>query len=471
MTTSIEIIQASYAAFARGDVLAALAAFAPDIEWTHPDGMSDYGLGGTKKGHEEVLAFMARARTVFSELRPVPTEFVGSGERVVVLGTHHMRGARSGVAGMVPFVHCWRLADGKATHFTDVHDTAEVRHIVEGSPVLAPEPTVARLFAIHDGYIHARALQLAAELGLADRIASGPCDVTDLATATATEPGALYRLLRTLAAGGVFTEVEPGRFGLTEIGDHLRADHPQSVQAIMTMGGMFGLVFADAMYSVRTGEPAFQRTFGAPLFIYLRDNPTVAGLFDAAMAEFSRLETAAIVASYEFSQARRIVDLGGGDGTLLNAILLAHAGIAGTIFDQPHVIDRARPRIAGAGLGDRCEAIPGDFFQEVPPGGDLYILKWIVHDWPDDDAVTILRNCRKVMSPSSRLLLIERLVPSGDTPHSSKIMDFTMLVVLGGRERTRDEYATLLARAGLRLTRTTPTPTQVSIIEAVPQAT
>ena len=462
MPTTGEIIRASYAAFARGDLDAALAVLSPEVEWTHPDGMCDYGLGGTKKGHAEVLEFMARARTVFSEIRQVPEEFVEAGDRVMVLGVHHMRGAASGTSGAVPFVHSWRFENGLATHFSDYHDTAEVRRIVEGD-----RPLSAWLLETHDVHIRSCAVQLATKFRIPDLLGGGPREVDELAKATGTDPRALFRLLRTLAGFEILSQAGPHAFALTGIGEHLRRDNPQSVGAIMEMSGIFNRVFADAEYSLKTGEPAFAQAFGLPLFDYLRQNPEVGALFNAAMSEFSALETDALVEAYDFGQARRIVDVGGGDGTLLTTLLNAYPGTTGVVFDQPQVVEAAQARIPGEGLTERCSVMGGDFFTGVAPGGDLYVLKWIIHDWPDDQAVEILRNVRRAMAPGGRVLLIERVVPDSDVPHSSKVMDFTMLVVLGGQERTFAEYSALFTAAGLRLDRVLPGPAGSSLLEAI----
>lgn len=457
-----EVIRASYAAFGRRDIDAAMALFAPDIEWTHPDGMSDYGLGGTKKGHEEVLAFMTRARTIFSELRPDPREFIGGGDRVVVLGTHHMRGARSKVSGTVPFVHSWRLSGGLATHFEDTHDTFLVRQIVEGTRSPATE-----LLETHDAHIRVCVTQLIARLGIADRIGAGTRDVAALASATATDPRALYRLLRAATGFGLVTQAEGNGFALTELGAHLRSDHPSSLQGVMVIGGLFGRVFADAEYSLRTGQPTFPKTYGRPLFDYLRDTPEDGAAFAAAMAGFGKTEAQEILARYDFGSTRRIVDVGGGAGTLITAVLTANPGPTGVILERPEVAVAARERITAAGLDGRVTVQVGDFFSDVPVGGDLYVLKWIIHDWPDEQAVAILRRCRSAMAPGSRLLLVERVLPDSDVPHRSKTWDFTMLVVLGGQERTRVEYARLLSSAGLRLERVVP-GAESDLLEAVP---
>jgi hypothetical protein len=235
----------------------------------------------------------------------------------------------------------------------------------------------------------------------------------------------------------------------------------------MVVGGLFGRAFSDAEYSLRTGQPAFPKTYGRPLFDYLRDSPEDGAAFTAAMAGFAATEAQEILAAYDFGAARRIVDVGGGDGTLLTAVLAANPGQTGELLDQPEVAAAARERITAAGLDGRATAAAGDFFSSVPAGGDLYLLKWIIHDWPDEQAVAILRRCRSAMAPGSRLLLIERVLPDTDAPHTSKVWDFTMLVVLGGRERTKAEYARLLSSAGLRLERVLP-GAESDLLEAVP---
>ncbi|SFQ69048.1 O-methyltransferase [Amycolatopsis arida] len=327
---------------------------------------------------------------------------------------------------------------------------------------------VALLGQLHDGFVRARALQLAAELDVADLLGDGDRTADDLAAATATHPGALYRLLRLLAGCGVLTEVAPRRFALTTEGGPLRGDHPHSVKATLLSARLFLPVYADALHSLRTGEPAFPRTYGAPLFEYLQEHPDQATLFHAAMADASRLETAALLDAVDLGGARHVVDVGGGSGTLLGAVLRRHPGVTGVVLDRPHLAEAARTHAAAEGVADRLTFTGGDFFREVPGGGDVYLLKSIVHDWPDDAAVDILRICRAAMPPGGRLLLVERVLPAGDGDHPGKAMDFTLLVVLGGRERTEAEYAALLSAAGLRCTGVTPTACPLSVVEAVP---
>ncbi|WP_394821837.1 methyltransferase [Pendulispora albinea] len=476
MPTHADLIRASYEAFRRGDLDAALALFAPDISWTHPDGMADFGLGGTKIGHAQVLAFMKHARTVFSEIRPMPREFLEDGNRVIVLGTHHMRAAKTGRACTLEFVHSWVLENGKATHFTDYHDTTPLRGLFDPvepeasalAPAQAGDPVLASLLELNDGLLKARAAQLAAELGVADLLTGGPRTSDELAASTKSHPRALYRLLRTLAACGVFTEVEPGRFAQTPASAYLAKDHPQSVHGWFVTGSSFGRAFADAMHSMRTCEPAFPLAHGESLFTYLRSRPELGATFDAAMADISRIESANVIRAYDFSRARKLVDVGGGTGTLLCAILDAAPNATGLILDQPQLGAGATQVLGAKGLSERASFVGGDFFKEVPAGADTYLLKWILHDWSDEQSIAILRNIRRAMSADGRLLLIEHVVPLGDKPHLCKIRDFAMLVVLGGQERTIQEYSALLSAAGLQVTSVTETETGQSIIESRP---
>jgi SAM-dependent methyltransferase len=325
-----------------------------------------------------------------------------------------------------------------------------------------------RLLQMSEGFGVARAVQLAAELGVADLLDDAPRRADDLAAATATHPGALYRLLRALAGVGLFTEVEPGRFALTPDGERLRGDHPESLRSWVLFQGLFNGVYAEAMHSLRTGEPTVPLVFGEPLFAHLQRHPEHGRIFNAAMGEHSRLTGKALAAAYDFTRARQIVDVGGGDGSFLSTVLRAFPGSAGVVFDQPHLSDAAGKRIGAAGLGERCRFVGGDFLREVPSGGDVYLLKGVLHNWPDDQAVVMLRNCRRAMGAGGRLLLIEWVVPGGDAPHPSKFLDLAMLFVYGGRERTEEEYVALLTEAGLRINRILGSPTTLNVLEVVP---
>jgi O-methyltransferase domain len=324
------------------------------------------------------------------------------------------------------------------------------------------------LLRMSEGFGATRAVQLAAELGVADLLVDGPRTVDDLASATSTHPGALYRLLRALAGVNVFTEVEPGRFGLTPIGDHLRADHPRSLRSWVVFQGLFNSVYAEAMHSIRTGEPTVPVVFGEPLFDHLNSHPDKGAVFNAAMGEHSRLMGPALAAAYDFTGIDRIVDVGGGDGSFLSGVLAAYPHATGVVYDQPYVAEAARKQLAAAGLAERCTFVGGDFLRDVPPGGDAYLFKGVVHNWPDDPAVRMLHNCRRGMSPDSRLLLVEWVVPTGNTFHPSKFLDLSMLFVYGGRERTEAEFRELLSQAGLRLSRIVDSSSTLRVIEAVP---
>jgi len=227
-------------------------------------------------------------------------------------------------------------------------------------------------------------------------------------------------------------------------------------------------MFAEAMHSVRTGEPSFKRSVGVGLFEYLAANPREGEIFNDAMTAFGQGVVAAVVQAYDFGSGHRLVDVGGGHGTLISAILGANPSLTGVLFDQPQVAEGARRVLATAGVADRCEIHSGDFFKSVPAGGDTYVLKWIIHDWDRDRAVAILRKCHGAMNQTGRILLIETVIPGPDEPHPGKIMDFVMLLGLGGQERTEEQYADLLQEAGFALSRVVPTASPMSIIEGVP---
>jgi hypothetical protein len=320
-----------------------------------------------------------------------------------------------------------------------------------------------RVLELSTGYIVTKALAVAAQLGVPDRLASGPRSSDELAEEADVNARALYRVLRCLGAAGVLTEPELGTFALTDVGACLRTDVPGSMHAwaIMNSEGMFG-AFTEVLHSVRTEEPAFERVFGAPLFDFLGDNPDQGAVFGRAMGDFNRAATLAAAHAYDWSDLRRIVDVGGGTGTLLASVLERCSEARGVLFDLPEVASSATLELDG-----RCEVVAGDFFESVPSGGDAYVLSWILHDWDDSRAVRILRNCREASAPGSRLVVVETILPPGDEPHFGKVLDVAMLVLTGGRERTETEYGELFAAAGYRLTRVLPTPSPMSVIEAV----
>jgi hypothetical protein len=323
------------------------------------------------------------------------------------------------------------------------------------------------------GYRVSQALYVAAKLGIADLLQEGPKSHEALATATGVHPDALYRVLRALASVGVFTEVEHGRFGLTPLAALLQTGVPGSLRALAIVMGEEPAwrPWGELLYSVHTGLPAFEHVFGMPLFAYLPQHPDVAHTYHAAMTEGTALTAQAVVAAYDFSGIRMVVDVGGGQGALIAAILKAHPHMHGMLFDLPQVIPGAKRVMETETLAERCALIGGDFFAAVPSGADAYILKWILHDWDDARAVTILTNCRQAMPEQGKLLVVESVIPAGNVPSLGKFADLHMLVRLGGRERTEAEYRTLFAVAGLRLTNILLTPSpewlSVSVIEGV----
>jgi hypothetical protein len=332
-------------------------------------------------------------------------------------------------------------------------------------------PPSIRVYLLSQGAIISGSLSLAAELGIADLLADGPRSSNELAQATSTHPRSLYRLLRVLCSFGVFTEIEPDSFAQTPLSECLRTGVPGSLRSWLRMIGIKNRYHmqAEALHSIKTGEPVFERVTGMTFFDHHTAHPEEGEIFDQAMNDMGRGVAAAVVQLYDFSGIGKIIDVGGGHGTLIAAILRKYPEMTGILFDAPHVADRARESIASARLADRCEVVGGDFFKSVPAGCDAYLLRWIIHDWDHEHAVTILRNCRQAMSESSRLLLLESVIPTGNEFHPGKFMDYIMLIVFGSQERTEEEYENLLRESGLRLDKVVPTGTHLSIIEAVPE--
>lgn len=330
-------------------------------------------------------------------------------------------------------------------------------------------PPSAVLMQLITGYWVSSAIYVAAKLGLADHIGDNSINADELALRVGVHPGALYRLLRALSSVGVFTEVGPGRFALTPIGNCLKSDIPGSLRALSIYGReMTWETWGRLLHSVRTGETAFAHLHGMGFFEFLKQDPELARLFDEAMTVFVTMYGLAIAGTYDFTPFSTIVDVGGGRGALIEAILKQNPKARGIIFDRPEVVEIARSRLASSGLSNRCECIGGDFFVSLPSGGDAYLLASVIHDWNDERSLTILRNCCRAMDSQARLLLVEMVIPPGDIPFFGKLLDLNMLVNFGGRERTEVEYRSLLFAAGFQLTRIMPTRTPASLIEAVP---
>jgi hypothetical protein len=302
------------------------------------------------------------------------------------------------------------------------------------------------------GYMTANAMGVAAELRLADLIHDGVRDSADLASRTGTHEQSLRRLLRMLAAVGLVAEPEPGRFTLTEVGDLLRSGSPDSLHAFTRMFCHPLLVgtWQSLMHSVRTGEHAFDHVHGRDFYDYLAEHEDISALFNVAMSEESRISAGEVAAGYDFSAATTVADLGGGDGTLISAILLAYPQLRGIVMDSPSGLAQAPEVLKAAGVADRCEVRPGDFFQEIPGGADLYLIKSVLQDWNDDHVRAILRTCRAHMPTGATLLIIGSVLPATASTEAP-IMFFTdvnMLVNSGGRERTESEFRALLEQTG-----------------------
>lgn len=327
------------------------------------------------------------------------------------------------------------------------------------------------------GFMTTQLVRTALRLELPDRIGDGIRAAEELAAETATHRSSLTRLLRALSGIGVTDEVEPGRFALTPTGSRLRTGANGSLHAMarvftdesMTRG------WQDLTDCVRTGEPAFDRVFGTDYYAALAADPHLSRLFHEAHGETTRRAAECVAAAYDFSGAGTIVDVGGGDGTLLATILSTTAGPNGIVYDtEAGAVDTDRV-LAAAGVKGRCEVRTGDFLTDVPRGADLYLVKSTLHNWDDEHATTILRCCRNAIAPTGRLLLVETVLPErvdASDPPFAYLSDLNMLVNLGGRERTAGELRDLLAVAGFDQTAVRPLPDApnlgLSVIEGVP---
>lgn len=328
------------------------------------------------------------------------------------------------------------------------------------------EATPQQLDRMITGYWISQAIYAAAKFGIADHLKDGPKTVAELAKTTATDPGALYRLLRALASVGIFAEEGTRAFKLTPLAEPLRSDVAGSKRALALMSGDEQFrAWAEVEYSVRTGKIAFDKVFGQPIFDYLGAHPDKARIFDAAMVGIHGRESNAILDAYDFSGLNVIADIGGGNGSQITEILKKHAQLKGILYDLPHVIERARERIVAAGLQERCQLISGSFFDAVPAGADAYLMRHIIHDWDEEKCLTILRNCHRVMSATGKVLVIESVIPPGNEPFGGKLLDLVMLLIPGGKERTAAEYRTLFEQAGFEVTRIIPTTSEISIVE------
>ncbi|MBA3441288.1 MAG: methyltransferase [Pyrinomonadaceae bacterium] len=329
-------------------------------------------------------------------------------------------------------------------------------------------PPDAMLGQLVMGCFVSQAVTVAAKLGIADLLKDKPRSIAELAAETNTNEHALYRVLRALASVGVFAETDDWVFALTPLAEPLLSDRVGSMRDVVIWIGeeFHWRVYGEMLYSVQTGKTAWGHVHGAEVFDYFKQNPAHGEIFNRAMTSFSTGIIPALTEAYDFSETATLADIAGGHGILLAGFLKANPHLKGILFDVPSVIEGADELLRKEGAADRVEKVSGDFFESVP-AGDAYMMKHIIHDWDDERSIKILKNIHAAMNAGGKVLIIEMVVPDGNEPHFSKIMDLEMLVSPGGVERTAAEYRDLLAKAGFRLTRIIPTKSPYSIVEAV----
>jgi hypothetical protein len=334
-------------------------------------------------------------------------------------------------------------------------------------------PSPPLLFQMATGYWVSQAIYVAAKLGIADLLKDGPQTCVTLADSTGSDPGSLFRLMRALASVGIFSLIRDDgddRFALNRLAQGLLTGSPGSLRAtVITIGEIHYQACGNLLHSVRTGSPAFQNVFGASLFDYLKQNSGEAETFNRGMTNLASMLAYAVLLAYDFSGISSIVDVGGGEGKLLEKLLQFNPNLNGSVFDTASTIEKAKQQLDNNESSRRCRYLAGDFFHSVPQGADAYLVSGVIHDWDDCRAVRILRNCRRAMAGQGKLLIVDMVVPDTDATSFSKLLDLNMLVMNGGRERTTAEFAALLDAAGCKLTRIIPTMAPQSIIEAMPR--
>jgi len=330
-------------------------------------------------------------------------------------------------------------------------------------------PAAAKLMEMAWGYWTSQILRQAAEMGLADYFAAGPRDADELSAELGLHAPSFRRYLRSLTGLGLVSKSEDGKYALTELGDALKSGAPGAARStvISLIGKLVSPAWENLDYSLRTGEPGFEKHYGKGLFEYVRETPGLAEMFSETMVGIHGQEPPAVADAYDFSNIGTLVDVGGASGNMLGHILSAHPELSGVLFDLPHVVSDAAPLLKRFGVEDRVSIEAGSFFERVPDGHDAYMMSHIIHDWDEDECAIILGHCRDAMKPDGKILIVEMVLPDGDEPHPGKVLDMMMLVGPGGQERTPTEYAALLNKNGLEMTRIVPTNSAVSIVEAV----
>lgn len=338
-------------------------------------------------------------------------------------------------------------------------------------PALASAGSVAEpplLFQLASGYWISQAIYVSAKLGIADLLKEGPQSASQIALATGTDENAVYRLMRALCAVGVFRTVATDMFAVTALGIPLQSNVPGSLRAmVITLGETHYAAWAHLLESVKTGTAGFPLAFGTEMFDYLGQDVEAGRIFNHAMSDYSALSSCAVLLSYDFSDTRSLVDVGGGCGRLLTGVLRMYPSMQGTLFDMPSVVAAAQEKLDSDPCRERCALVPGSFLDFVPPGADAYLLSSVIHDWNDEQAIKILRNCRRAMRQHSKIVMLEFVVPVGEQVSFSKVLDLNMLVMNAGCERTAEEFRKLFHAAGLKITRIIPTLSPLRVIEAV----
>jgi hypothetical protein len=321
-----------------------------------------------------------------------------------------------------------------------------------------------------NGYQVTQAIHVAATLGIADLLRDGPRGSDELAAATGSHAPSLQRVLRALASVGVLHEEEDGAFALTEVGACLRSDAAEPVGGWAAYVGLPShfAAWSHLLHAVRTGENAFRSVHGTDVWDYRSTHPDDGVVFDWAMTDITQRANRQLLEAHDFGDVGMVIDVGGGHGALVAALLVAYPAMRGLVFDQPHVVAGARAVLEAAGVADRCEIVGGSFFDAVPAGAHAYVLKAILHDWEDADALRILRRCREAIGPDGALLVVERELGEPNENPDGKFSDLNMMIGPGGRERTREEFAALFAASDFALERVAPTAIGLHVFEARP---
>jgi hypothetical protein len=330
-------------------------------------------------------------------------------------------------------------------------------------------PAHVGMFQLLNGVFVVGALSCLARLGIPDLVEHGPKSADELAAQVGADPRALYRLLRATACVGVLSEGADGKFSETPLSAVLRSNANPSLKGFAIMHGRdwHGLGWSHLDYCVRTGKQALDKIYGMPIFQFFRQHPEEGQLFNQSMSDLSTIDSPAVADAYSFGEIQSIVDVGGGHGLLLATILSRNAHLKGTLYEVPHVVDGAKNGPLKPFM-DRCTLASGDMFSAVPTGADAYIMKHIIHDWPDDVCIKILKACRKGVNPGGKLLVVDNVIQPGNEFAPGKFLDLQMLIFPGGCERTEKQFRELFAAAGWQLSRAIPTTAIESIVEGVP---